>query len=316
MGYAQVGVASELPVQGVMFLLRNDLAQSKVVVTPCLSPAPCEVVETKALEEEYLAAFPVCAVTRSQAKALADSPVAVEEEAVGKRQSEEVSPPPVDLANTGFAKWCGMDQMPVLSRSAVVQEQRQDPTLSLLRETAACYQESRDMAEGFFLKEDLLMRKWRPPDRPATEDWSVCEQIVLPQSYWKEVLQLAHETPLAGHLGTRKAQAKIMRHFHWPQLHKDVVAFCRSCHACQVVGKPNQKIPIAPLTHIPVVEEPFSRVIIDCVGPLPRTREGNEFLLTIMDVTTRFPEAIPLRNIKACTVIDDSGDLLFKVWVA
>ncbi len=132
-GYAQVGVASELPVQGVMFLLRNDLAQSKVVVTPCLSPAPCEVVETKALEEEYLAAFPVCAVTRSQAKALADSPVAVEEEAVGKRQSEEVlnppSPPPVDLANTGFAKWCGINQMPVLSRSTVVQEQRQDPTV-------------------------------------------------------------------------------------------------------------------------------------------------------------------------------------------
>ncbi len=150
------------------------------------------------------------------------------------------------------------------------------------------------------------MRKWRPPDRPATEDWSVCEQIVLPQSYRKEMLQLAHETPLAGHLGTRKAQAKIMRHFHWPRLHKDVVAFCRSCHACQVVGNPNQKIPIAPLMPIPVVEEHFSRVIMDCVGPLTsfKTRKGSEFLLTIMDVTTRFPEAIPLRNIKTRTVID------------
>lgn len=109
---------------------------------------------------------------------------------------------------------------------------------------------------------------------------------------------------LAGHLGIGKTQAKIMRHFYWPQLHKDVVDFCKSCHACQLVGKPNQKIPLAPLTPIPVVEEPFSKVIIDYVGPLPKTKKGNEFLLTIMDVTTRFLEAIPLRNIKARTITE------------
>ncbi len=71
-----------------------------------------------------------------------------------------------------------------------------------------------------------------------------------------------------------------------------------------MAGKPNQKIPIAPLTPIPVVEEPFSMVIIDCVGPLPKTKKGNEFLLTIMDFTTHFPEAVPLRNTKTRTVID------------
>ena len=34
-----------------------------------------------------------------------------------------------------------------------------------------------------------------------------------------------------------------------------------------MVGKPNQTIPKAPLRPIPAFEEPFSRVIIDCVGP-------------------------------------------------
>jgi hypothetical protein len=61
-----------------------------------------------------------------------------------------------------------------------------------------------------------------------------------------------------------------------------------------MVGKPNQKIPSAPLQPIPAFEEPFSRVLVDCVGPLPKTRVGT---------STRFPEAIPLRNIKAKTIV-------------
>ncbi|KAF7690629.1 hypothetical protein HF521_012433, partial [Silurus meridionalis] len=60
--------------------------------------------------------------------------------------------------------------------------------------------------------------------------------------------------------------------------------------------------PVAPLKPIPAFGEPFSRVLVDCVGPLPRTRTGNEYMVTIMCASTRFPEAIPLRNIKAVTV--------------
>ena len=60
--------------------------------------------------------------------------------------------------------------------------------------------------------------------------------------------------------------------------------------------------PKAPLQPIPAVQEPFSRIIVDCVDPLPKTRSGNQYLLTIMCASTKFPEAIPLRNIKAKTI--------------
>ena len=39
-----------------------------------------------------------------------------------------------------------------------------------------------------------------------------------------------------------------------------------------MVGKPNQKIPHALLQPSPAFEEPFSRVLIDCVGPLPKSK--------------------------------------------
>ena len=73
-----------------------------------------------------------------------------------------------------------------------------------------------------------------------------------------------------------------------------------------MVGKPNQTIPKAPLQPIPAVQEPFSRIIVDCVGPLPKTRSGNHYLLTIMCASTRFSLAIPLRNIKAKTIVKAS----------
>ena len=70
-----------------------------------------------------------------------------------------------------------------------------------------------------------------------------------------------------------------------------------------MVGKPNQVIHKAGLQPIPAFDEPFSRIIIDCVGPLPKTKSGNEYLLTIMCASTRFPEAIPLRDIKTKTIV-------------
>ena len=147
------------------------------------------------------------------------------------------------------------------------------------------------------------MRKWRPPDIPAEDEWAVKYQIVVPNSYRQAILSLAHETPLAGHMGINKTREKILNHFYWPNVRKDVAEFCRSCHACQMVGKPNETIPKASLKLVPAVEEPFSRIIVDCIGPLPKTRSGNQYLLTIMCATSRFPEAIPLRNIKAKTVV-------------
>ena len=107
---------------------------------------------------------------------------------------------------------------------------------------------------------------------PSNEEWQVSYQILVPPNCRADTLQLAHATPMAGHLGVNKTYQRILNHFYWPGIKKDVKQFCKSCQECQVVGKPNQSIPVAPLKPIPVVEEPFSRVIIDCVGPQPRTK--------------------------------------------
>ena len=56
---------------------------------------------------------------------------------------------------------------------------------------------------------------------------------------------------------------------------------------------------------LPIVGEPFAKIAMDIVGPLPRSRSGNRYILVICDYCTRFPEAIPLRTIDALTVAEE-----------
>lgn len=146
------------------------------------------------------------------------------------------------------------------------------------------------------------MRKWcfRVDD---DLDWNVVYQVVVPSTFRPQVLCLAHEHVLSGHLGITKTYNRILYHFFWPGLKRDVAKFCRTCHTCQIVGKPNQLIPPAPLSPIPVVGEAFEEMLVDCVGPLPKTKSGNQYLCTIMCRATRFPEAIPLQKITAPVIL-------------
>ena len=190
-----------------------------------------------------------------------------------------------------------------LSKSQLIQEQQTDPEISKSIFRALPEDEISQVPMCYYIKNGILMRKWRPYDVPADDEWAVYHQIVVPKSYRHEILSIAHESPMSGHLGINKTYHKIINHFYWPGLKSDVSKYCKTCHTCQMVGKPNKTIPKAQLQPIPAFDEPFSRILIDCVGPVPRTKSGNEYLLTIMCTSTRLPEAIPLRNIKTKSIV-------------
>ena len=181
----------------------------------------------------------------------------------------------------------------------MIAEQKQDPALTSLRQSALSEAEAVKVPVCYFTENGVLMRKWRPPYVSADEEWKVVNQVVVPKPYQNHIMSMAHDIPMAGHLGVKKTCDRILQHFYWPNLRRSVADYCKSCHTCQLVGKPNQDPLKAPLKPIPIVDEPFNRVIVDCVGPLPKTRSRHQYILTIMCPSTRYVEAIPLRSIKA-----------------
>lgn len=55
---------------------------------------------------------------------------------------------------------------------------------------------------------------------------------------------------------------------------------------------------------LPIIDEPFSRIVMDMVGPIPRSKAGYRYMLMICDYATRFPEAIPLKTTDCATVAE------------
>ena len=270
-GSVNVGIRyKEFPVEGVHLLLGNDLAGKLVVpnLIICKSPPAMDLENenSQTVEEESI---PVTVVTRGQSKK-------VEEKTVDR------------LVNH------------VMNRDELIKAQQADQSLTTLHETAVDKSEV-VKSPCFYYDNGLLMRFYRPAKFSPLDTWSEKRQIVIPTSVRNNILEFAHDSS-GGHLGISKTLYKISDKFFWPNLRESVKNYVKTCHVCQVVGNPNQVIPKAPLQPIIIPEEPFDKVIIDCVGPLPKTKGGNQYLLTLMCATTRYPEAIPLRNISAKTV--------------
>lgn len=72
---------------------------------------------------------------------------------------------------------------------------------------------------------------------------------------------------------------------------------------CQIVGRPNQMVPPTPFHPVPAIGDPFGHIIVDCVGPLPKSKVGNQYLFTVMCATPRYPEAFPRLRITASAVV-------------
>ena len=64
-----------------------------------------------------------------------------------------------------------------------------------------------------------------------------------------------------------------------------------------------------PMVPMPVIGEPFRRIAMDIVGPLPRTRRGHQYILMVCDYATRYPEAYPLRTVTAPAVAEKLIDM-------
>ena len=48
------------------------------------------------------------------------------------------------------------------------------------------------------------------------------ELIVVPADLRKSLFSVAHSLPYAGHLGVKKTTAKLVNHFYWPNVGRDV----------------------------------------------------------------------------------------------
>ena len=172
------------------------------------------------------------------------------------------------------------------SRSDLVREVKSDPSLAQWRSLGdRCEQ-------GFSWQRELLYKA------TTTHTLELIHLMVLPVSVRKRVLSLAHER--SGHLGARKVKALIKQRFAWPGMGQQVIEHCRSCETCQRCSK--NKSRKVPMMERQVLSEPFEVLAFDLVGPFPKGKGGYMYVLTAICMSSRWPEAVPLKSITARAV--------------
>ena len=180
--------------------------------------------------------------------------------------------------------------MSTAGTEALVREQKEDGSLKKV------WQLGLDCEKGYAFEGGVLVHH-------TTDGVEVSVQrVVVPEGRRLQVLQMAHSGLAAGHFGFKKTFARISRHFLWPKMWGQVKEYVRTCVGCQRAARQDRAK--APLQPLPCVGEPFEKVAFDLVGPLPKTSSGNRYLLTVMCLYTKFPDAIPLRRVDNQTVLE------------
>ena len=194
----------------------------------------------------------------------------------------------------------GIKESPVVDREKLKQMQRDDESLQKFWEKDDVA--VRGQAEtSFEVKGGVLYRVYK---NPCVNGGKPLKQVIVPVQLRSRIMELAHRSIMGGHMGIKKTTDKIQSSFYWPGIQGDVTRYCKSCDVCQkTVNKGS--VPKVPLEKMPLIDKLFKRVAIDLVGPIsPPSEDGHRYILTLVDFATRYPEAVPLKNIDTETVAE------------
>lgn len=75
-----------------------------------------------------------------------------------------------------------VDDIPGTWKS-IENEQREDSDIAPLFTEALSEEELDKVSSGYYVKNEILMRKWKLSHTSALEDWSMVHQLVLPRKH-------------------------------------------------------------------------------------------------------------------------------------
>ena len=135
-----------------------------------------------------------------------------------------------------------------LTKDMLIHLQEEDPSLSkYITKEAPLVRNGKEISHE--KRKGILYRITKRVDIEKEK----LKQILVPKDLKKKVMEVAHDTMLAGHMEVKKTEDRILTNFYWSGIHQDVVSFCRSCDVCQ------RTVAKVPLGKMPLMDLPFRK---------------------------------------------------------
>ncbi|KAL7291591.1 hypothetical protein TKK_0014634 [Trichogramma kaykai] len=129
------------------------------------------------------------------------------------------------------------------------------------------------------------------------------EITYVPISERDEIFYEMHSSAIGGHRGVSKTYNRIKKKYLWENLKNYIQRRIQQCLDCQLkkLVRVKTRQPML-ITDTPGI--PFYKIALDIVGPLPKSKNNFEYILTMQDNFSKFCLAVPLVDITAVSVAD------------
>lgn len=144
---------------------------------------------------------------------------------------------------------------------------------------------------NFFANHETIWRKDVNSDR--------IQEVVCSYSAACATVQKIHKD--LGHQNSKDVITELQKKYWFPAITSIVRKVLSVCEPCQIHSKPTQQQNL-PLTHVPR-GKPFTKWGLDFVGPLVKTANKNQFLVTGIDYGTGWAYANPIAYTSASNAV-------------
>jgi hypothetical protein len=109
----------------------------------------------------------------------------------------------------------------------------------------------------------------------------------------QKILKEMHECPVRGHQDIQRTYDRLKLYVTWPGMFHGVEEYIRKCEVCQKNKFTGPYIK-APFQETHTQFQPWDKLYLDIVGPLPVTEECHKYILTRQDNLSKYLLAIPM----------------------
>jgi transposase InsO family protein len=114
------------------------------------------------------------------------------------------------------------------------------------------------------------------------------------------ILEAGHNHHLSGHMGADNTLYRLQQNTWWPGMEETIRKYVRECDICQKRSRGKQH---GESSSSSITPDPFHHIGIDVMGPLPRTLNGNRYVIVAVDYFTKWTEATAVEDADAQTVV-------------
>lgn len=117
----------------------------------------------------------------------------------------------------------------------------------------------------------------------------------------KTLIQTHHDDKLyGGHKGRRRLFSELRSMYFWKHMTKDIANYVKNCKKCHLNKPKNKNIENLKITETP--QSAFDKVVIDTIGPMPKSANGNVYAITMICDLSKYIIAVPAASKDAKTV--------------